>query len=396
MTKLNSSNSNRFLGGVFKAFLSLFLGAMLSMGTAYAQDIPQGTGTTASLADGTSVNSAIDFGNDRDWFRVTLLANRTYSFLMQGSSGGGTLSDTYLRLYNAAGGLVAQNDDFAGTFSSFLTYISRTDAVFYIEAAAFGSAQTGTYSLSMSSAAAPPLPQTGWWWSQTEGGQGFGIEILNGRLFIGGFLYNADGTPLWFVSNGRLNTEGNYAGNLTQYTGGQTLTGAFVTPTLTTPSVGLIDITFTSATTATMRWRLTGEALITTKQLSRFPIAGGPVIAPAAGMPERGWYVSPGEDGRGWMLEVQGNQLFMAGFMYGSDGKPIWYLSTGPMSSTGAYSGNWSTYGNGQTYTSVWAQTTVQTNANAGSVILNFTSPTSGSMTLPNGRVIQLIRFGNF
>jgi hypothetical protein len=121
------------------------------------------------------------------------------------------------------------------------------------------------------------------------------------------------------------------------------------------------------------------------------------VTAPAANMPQRGWYVSPGEAGRGWMVEVQGDKLFIAGFMYNNNGYPIWYLSSGTMTNANFFSGVWQNFGSGQTYTSQWAAPgAVLTNSNAGSLTLNFGTSTTGSLTLPNGRIIPLVRFTDF
>jgi hypothetical protein len=177
-----------------------------------------------------------------------------------------------------------------------------------------------------------------------------------------------------------------FKGTMLQLYGGQTLLGA---PKQTTSRTehGDISLTFTSATTATMTWP--GG----TKMLSRFPIAGGAVVEPDAGMPTRGWYVGSGEGGRGWMLEVQGNQIFFAGFMYDDSGYPIWYVSSGTMIGNIGYVGNLSLYGGGQTYTSPWiAPGAVRTNPNLGRIIVSNT-PTGLVLELPNQSTVSLLPF---
>jgi hypothetical protein len=65
-------------------------------------------------------------------------------------------------------------------------------------------------------------------------------------------------------------------------------------------------------------------------------------------VPESGWYFNPAESGRGFNIEIQGNTLFMAGFVYDAAGNPIWFVSSGPMSSDRTYSGAAYQTANGQ------------------------------------------------
>ena len=50
-------------------------------------------------------------------------------------------------------------------------------------------------------------------------------------------------------------------------------------------------------------------------------------------LPESGWYWNSAESGRGFNIEVQGDGLFLAAFVYRSDGSPVWYSAGGPMAS---------------------------------------------------------------
>jgi lysyl endopeptidase len=239
----------------------------------------------------------------------------------------------------------------------------------------------------------PPNPsssvQSGWWYDENASGQGFGIEVVNGRLFVGGFLYDSAGAPVWFVSNGAMQTSTFYSGTINQFGGGQSLTGAYRAP-FVLASPGTISFNFSSPTTAFMTWP-GGQ-----KNLKRFPIVPGGVESGAAtGMPQRGWYFNAAENGRGYMIEVQGSTLFIAGFMYDDSGNPRWFSSFGQMSSTSAYSNSWLSFGFGQTFTSNYRQPTV-TNSNVGFIGLNFTTPTTPILTLPTGRQVQLERFTSF
>ncbi len=68
----------------------------------------------------------------------------------------------------------------------------------------------------------------------------------------------------------------------------------------------------------------------------------------SAGLPDSGWYWNPAESGRGFNIEIQNDSLFMAGFVYDSNGKPIWFVSGGPMSSDHTFSGPAFQTANGQ------------------------------------------------
>jgi hypothetical protein len=56
------------------------------------------------------------------------------------------------------------------------------------------------------------------------------------------------------------------------------------------------------------------------------------------------------------------------------------------------YQGNWQQYGNGETLTGGY-RAPVIVNGNAGSATLQFSSPTTATLTLPGGRQIPLTRY---
>ena len=60
-------------------------------------------------------------------------------------------------------------------------------------------------------------------------------------------------------------------------------------------------------------------------------------VAEAA--PESGWWWNPGQSGRGFSIEIQGDSMFVAGYFYENDGHPTWLASAGPMQGEMAYQG---------------------------------------------------------
>jgi len=234
----------------------------------------------------------------------------------------------------------------------------------------------------------PQAPQTGWWWNPAEGGRGYSIEVLGNHIVFASYLYDVSGRATWFLASGNTSLDGSlYTGKLESYSGGQTLSGSYHAPA----GVAGQDITlaFNDASHGTMIWP--GG----TVPIERFNIVpGGLNLPPGGNQPESGWWWNPAESGRGFFLEWQGGQLFMAGYMYDDGGNPIWYLSGNSTPSTNlqSYSNNWLQFGNGQTLTGTYRAPT-QVNGNVAPVTIQFNGVDTGIMTLPGGRVTSIRRF---
>ncbi|MBI3345430.1 MAG: hypothetical protein HY028_11360 [Gammaproteobacteria bacterium] len=225
------------------------------------------------------------------------------------------------------------------------------------------------------------LPQPGWWWNPDQSGRGFSIEVRGNNLFMAGYLYADDGRATWLVSGGPMTNVSTYSGPLLAFGNGQTLTGQYKSNT-PTGSAGTITLQFSDASHGTLTWP--GG----TMPIERFPFGSG---SPSF-QPESGWWWNEAESGRGFAIEVQGNNLFMAGYMYDSSGNPIWYVSPGGMTSPTLYQGSWLQFANGQTLTGAYKAPS-QPPTNVGAVALQFTSTTTATLTLPDGRQIPLTRF---
>ncbi len=231
------------------------------------------------------------------------------------------------------------------------------------------------------------IPQTGYWWNLAEGGRGFSIEQRGGNLFMGAFLYDISGRATWYgIGPGAMNGA-TYTGQLTSYAKGQTLNGAYKPPSVT-GSAGSFSVTFNSPTQATIIWP-GGTELIQRYYFGN----SGPVTVAQSGMPEAGWWWAPSEGGRGYAIEVQGSTMFLTGYMYDSAGNPIWYAA-GPsvMLQATAYASVWQQLGNGQTLTGFYIPPSVL-NSSVGAVSVQFSTTTSGVLTLPDGRQVAIQRF---
>jgi hypothetical protein len=117
-----------------------------------ASNLVDTTAPLAHVAVNGVANGTLEVTSDRDWFSVQLTAGWTYTINLEGGpTGAGTLSDPYLRFHDAAGALLAQNDDAsAGNLNSQLTYVATATGTYYVEAGAFSDTGTGTYRVGVS------------------------------------------------------------------------------------------------------------------------------------------------------------------------------------------------------------------------------------------------------
>jgi hypothetical protein len=242
------------------------------------------------------------------------------------------------------------------------------------------------YSASLPQSVLAIVPQTGYWWNPAESGRGYVIEQQGDNLFMATFLYDPSGRATWYGIGPGAIANSMYAGTLETYSGGQTLTGTYQAPAQGA-SGGAVTVTFTSGSQGSITWP--GG----TVPIERYDFGpGGSETAPPAGTPQAGWWWAPTESGRGYAIEIQGNLLFLSGYMYDSQGNPIWYVS-GPMAlSGGAYQSTWQQYGNGQTLTGSYQAPTV-VNSDVGSVTIQFSSTSAGTLTFPDGRQVAIERF---
>lgn len=232
----------------------------------------------------------------------------------------------------------------------------------------------------------PSAQHSGWWWNGTEPGRGYFVEVVNGRYFAAAFLYDAAGAPLWYVMGPGAVASTGISSTFDRYTGGQTLTGAYKPATGPVAS-GDVTIAFSGSSSGTLRW---GGGSIA---LTRYEISTGSLSAAApAFRPETGWWWNAAEGGRGFALEVQGDAFFIAGFMYGPAGEPMWYVSGGRVSTPNRLDGTWQSCANGQALGAAFRPTTCTNLAN-GSMQLVFSDARNGVLTLPDGRPVALSRF---
>jgi hypothetical protein len=110
--------------------------------------------------------------------------------------------------------------------------------------------------------------------------------------------------------------------------------------------------------------------------------------------PAAGYWWNTSAAGSGFVIEVQGSQMFMAGFLYAASGEATWVASFGAMSSPTQYAGSLVTFSGGQTLTGSY-QPPAQNPVPVGTIVITFTSGTQGTISWPGGTIpIQRLDFG--
>jgi hypothetical protein len=246
-------------------------------------------------------------------------------------------------------------------------------------------------------AGAATLPESGWYWNAAESGRGWAIERQGDRLFTAGFMYETNGVPVWYVSTLSVQSDGTYLGNLDRYVGGQSLLGPWRAPTASTIArlrARFPDPRNAVLTTTAITAGGAAGAVIETANLTRFPISTPTAFLPPSSMGTSGWWWNEAEGGRGYFIEVQGQDAFVAQFGYTTQGAPNWYVSRMRVSGSAfdtMASARMDEYANGQALGGTY-RTPIVTGS-PGQWSIRFLSASTGVLTLPDGRMLTIRRY---
>jgi serralysin len=116
-------------------------------------DIPGNSSTTTSVTVGSTTNGTLETVGDHDWFRISLTAGQTISVFLDGL----TLADPYLRIRNASGTIIYQNDDWGDGLNSFVAFQAPGPGTYFIDVGSAPENQTGTYQLRVTPYTPPPV-----------------------------------------------------------------------------------------------------------------------------------------------------------------------------------------------------------------------------------------------
>jgi alpha-tubulin suppressor-like RCC1 family protein len=112
----------------------------------------------------------------------------------------------------------------------------------------------------------------------------------------------------------------------------------------------------------------------------------GAGITPVAGL----WW-NPAESGSGYNLDVKHGVLVLTIYSYKANGESEWYIATGPLTNGGTtFNGTLDKARNGQCISCAYNGMPVS-NGSDGTVSIQFTSASTGTMTLPGSRIVPII-----
>ncbi len=94
--------------------------------------------------------------------------------------------------------------------------------------------------------------QNGMWWSESESGRGYVVDVQGSTVLFGAFMYNEAGQPVWYVASAPLTSPDSFVVALQQMRSGQTLGGGWREAIALPDRIGSIRFEASSATTATL------------------------------------------------------------------------------------------------------------------------------------------------
>lgn len=118
-------------------------------------DIPGDRSTTASIGVGGTVSGVLETVGDHDWYRISLTAGQPISVLLDGIG----LEDSYLRIRDASGNILFENDDIASGVirDSSIAFDPSYTGTYFIDVGSFEDKYSGDYKLSVQPYTPPPL-----------------------------------------------------------------------------------------------------------------------------------------------------------------------------------------------------------------------------------------------
>ncbi|MDF1792809.1 MAG: S8 family serine peptidase [Thalassobaculaceae bacterium] len=122
-----------------------------------SSDLARGPWSEGCVGVGQTVTGTIGYDGDRDWFATELTAGETIVIQVRGAaSGGGTLYDPELYVYDSEGDFLTYDFDNGTGWDAYLALTVTTNGTYYLEVDGY-SHYTGSYTLDVTSASVSSL-----------------------------------------------------------------------------------------------------------------------------------------------------------------------------------------------------------------------------------------------
>lgn len=168
------------------------------------------------------------------------------------------------------------------------------------------------------------------WWNPGESGWGVTIADHDTQLFAVWYVYDTDGSPIWFVvPGGTFNANRTFFSGDVYRTTGPSFAGATFDPAaVTRTKVGTAAFDFAPAGapagTAVFSYSIAGAS--GSKRIERMPFGSA---SPLWGFDRTDLWWNADESGWGLSLVQQGDNVFGAWFTYASSGRPLFIVMPG-------------------------------------------------------------------
>ncbi len=241
-------------------------------------------------------------------------------------------------------------------------------------------AEIWTVTAGSSNSTAPTYPGalTGLWWNPNESGWGIHFTQRGSTVFAAWYTYDASGNPKWYVASdcvGLTGTSGTCTGSLYEVDGPRFF-GTTFTPITSgqVSTAGSLSVTFSDANNGSMTYSV--GSISRTVSIVREPVALGTLV-PSVDYTDLWW--NPNESGWGMAMAQQNANIFLAWYVYDSNGKPVWYVApncavTGSACAGTVYSTTGPPLGTGFDPHQVQVTT-------AGTISVNFTDANNATLT---------------
>ncbi|MBL8516631.1 MAG: matrixin family metalloprotease [Betaproteobacteria bacterium] len=239
----------------------------------------------------------------------------------------------------------------------------------------------GSYATTASTctSSSPPAGIPGAWWAgQAENGWGLSLIQHANVLVAGWYYYGNSGQPTWAIMPGcNWNTSfttcsGQVVASTSAWLGNYSATPFQQTTT------GTVTFGFVSGQSGTMQWNIGGIPGF--KNITKLPL-GGSGNSPTGVDYTDVWWGGQAQNGWGLALAQEGSVLVGAWYTYNQQGQPVWYLVQ-PGQWTGA-----TTYSTtllratGSPLIGAVYNPALMNGVQAGTIVLNFSSSSTGTMT---------------
>ena len=126
-----------------EGFSESVLTSSISIPNLDGDDVGESPNDSKSLTIGESIDGELEQQGDRDWFAVSLEAEKNYEFSLNGKS----LTDPVLTLRNKEGQEITINDDHGNSLNSLIRHQATTSEIFFLDVGSYNNQLTGSYTI---------------------------------------------------------------------------------------------------------------------------------------------------------------------------------------------------------------------------------------------------------